>query len=1194
MRNLKLSEHNAVPGVPGDGRCIVTENTQGNLAAACGRKLWKLEGGQWLEVMDLFDMDEDEVVSFEAIFGKFCAASKMGQIVTCQLENGSVENVGDIFGGIQCAKWSPDLELLVVVTGKGQLLLMRENFDTVVEQELETEELGEKSAITVGWGKKETQFHGSEGKKAAKTLAVQRQAVADFDDRSSYVVWRTDGQHFADTVHENMRKIRVWSRDGILGYTAENIPRLHGGLAWWWGDENLIVSTDTSEKGQRRVVFYETNGLRHGEFELPRNYVVRDISQGTMKAVRVLTLWCSEEDSDVILVYTMNNYHWYPKQTLKFQRRVRGIIWDSHENLRILAGERHYHYKWVFSVDHDGSGSVASIDGDRLLVTDLSKCIIPPPMAGSTLVLPQPVNQVALSEHLTVALTADGSIHFLDRDGVRKGFLLPDQFRNSLIHLTCLNETKVLAVHSSDGSHRLITIDLAGETVDKYVELAESPECLCVSDASIWVKFKKSITQFSNELETLGAHPSFMGKIEQLLCCARKQINVGFNASERIVYLNDQELCASASSVVLHDDAFILVTTLDNTLRTYPLICEQNNCCDSRQLEIGSLLVTSVPTDGRVILQMPRGNLETIYPRPLLLRDIHEQLSRGKFAEAFRLMKVNRINLNLFYDDDPDAFNGRVEDIVDQICNSADLNLLVMDLKEEDVTKTMYKSYYSLLQRPKNLAVKDIAQICDTIRDVCLRKDAQKLHLSVIACHAKKNKVEDLEEALQWISKDEERFDEALKYLLLLVDVKQLMDVALGLYDFKLFLKVAQFSQVDPKEYLALLREMKSYEDENYRNYKIDLHLKRYEKALKNIAKCPDHFAECLELVIKERLHNKSRSLFPRHSLESQALASAHAEYLFAKKYCKDAAIMFMQAREYQRASQCFERALCVELCLEASRLARKPLEPIVKRIIATLVSLKRNGEAGALMKRFNYPAEDVCSTFIDGGCWEEAFCNLHLVPSDRQDYQRQYLEDTLLSQIKVSEERVCYLSMKLDNFVKRLSEVRETKVSREADRINFYDDSDFPMSEAGSMISGASGRRSAASSAKSGSITTLQTNKQIRKAKKPRYTLKVGSPYEDLAIVQECIDIIERVKPLHQDIVPMLYASQLLRVAEDAVRLQNEFSKLLHRIRDSYLSSIWPEIPEGEPQVISDAALRTRPDLSGIPTTSSLLATLW
>ena len=53
------------------------------------------------------------------------------------------------------------------------------------------------------------------------------------------------------------------------------------------------------------------------------------------------------------------------------------------------------------------------------------------------------------------------------------------------------------------------------------------------------------------------------------------------------------------------------------------------------------------------------------------------------------------------------------------------------------------------------------------------------------------------------------RADEALNYLLLLVNVNSLFDVALGLYDFDLVLFVAEKSQKDPKEYLPFLNELK-------------------------------------------------------------------------------------------------------------------------------------------------------------------------------------------------------------------------------------------------------------------------------------------------------------------------------------------------------------------------------------------------
>lgn len=66
----------------------------------------------------------------------------------------------------QAMQWSPDEELLVLVTKDMKSIVMSCMFDPVHEMELVSQEFGEKEFITVGWGKKETQFHGSEGKKA--------------------------------------------------------------------------------------------------------------------------------------------------------------------------------------------------------------------------------------------------------------------------------------------------------------------------------------------------------------------------------------------------------------------------------------------------------------------------------------------------------------------------------------------------------------------------------------------------------------------------------------------------------------------------------------------------------------------------------------------------------------------------------------------------------------------------------------------------------------------------------------------------------------------------------------------------------------------------------------------------------------------------------------------------------------------
>ena len=79
--------------------------------------------------------------------------------------------------------------------------------------------------------------------------------------------------------------------------------------------------------------------------------------------------------------------------------------------------------------------------------------------------------------------------------------------------------------------------------------------------------------------------------------------------------------------------------------------------------------------------------------------------------------------------------------------------------------------------------------------------------------------------------------EEALKYTMFLVDVNELYDVALGMYDLPLVVMVAEKSQKDPKEYLPFLNELNKL-PLDYRHYKIDVHLKRYRKALQHISKC--------------------------------------------------------------------------------------------------------------------------------------------------------------------------------------------------------------------------------------------------------------------------------------------------------------------------------------------------------------------
>lgn len=47
---------------------------------------------------------------------------------------------------------------------------------------------------------------------------------------------------------------------------------------------------------------------------------------------------------------------------------------------------------------------------------------------------------------------------------------------------------------------------------------------------------------------------------------------------------------------------------------------------DTRRVERGALVVAACPSSMSLVLQMPRGNLETVYPRPMVLAVIRRQV----------------------------------------------------------------------------------------------------------------------------------------------------------------------------------------------------------------------------------------------------------------------------------------------------------------------------------------------------------------------------------------------------------------------------------------------------------------------------------------------------------------------------------------------------------------------------------------
>ncbi|KAK5009823.1 putative elongator complex protein 1, partial [Cryomyces antarcticus] len=347
MRNLK-NLYRSVIGIPPGGLPLTAtawDATSDSLICAFGPS----KSSAVIELRrvnsDVYDLDESNVIAswdapcplpglqldkvlnlhFFADIATACLVLAGGDIVIVREEplsgEDSIEIVGSVDAGITAASWSPDEELLAISTRASTLLFMTREFENVTNVAFTPEDIKASKHVSVGWGKAETQFKG----KRAKALRdptmpdhVDEGNLSSLDNGVTTISWRGDGAFLAVNTVENeqRRMIRVYSREGTLDSVSEPVDGLEGALSWRPAG-NLIAGVQRLEE-RIDIVFFERNGLRHGQFSLR-------ITPEDMKTFASVVELKWNSDSTVLAVcfldktqlWTIGNYHYYLKQEIR-------------------------------------------------------------------------------------------------------------------------------------------------------------------------------------------------------------------------------------------------------------------------------------------------------------------------------------------------------------------------------------------------------------------------------------------------------------------------------------------------------------------------------------------------------------------------------------------------------------------------------------------------------------------------------------------------------------------------------------------------------------------------------------------------------------------------------------------------------------------------------------------------------------
>ncbi len=100
-----------------------------------------------------------------------------------------------------------------------------------------------------------------------------------------------------------------------------------------------------------------------------------------------------------------------------------------------------------------------------------------------------------------------------------------------------------------------------------------------------------------------------------------------------------------------------------------------------RSIERGARLVTAMPTNMSVVLQMPRGNIETIYPRVMVVGGIRQLIDDRDYGRAFYYCRAQRVDMNILYDHKPEQFLENVRRFLEQLGDVPHIDLFLSSLR---------------------------------------------------------------------------------------------------------------------------------------------------------------------------------------------------------------------------------------------------------------------------------------------------------------------------------------------------------------------------------------------------------------------------------------------------------------------------------------------------------------------------------
>ncbi|WPK25209.1 hypothetical protein PUMCH_002513 [Australozyma saopauloensis] len=1060
---------------------------------------------------------------------------------------------------------------------------------------------------------------------------VQKGSLLDKDDYSVKISWRGDSEYFAvSTVEETLdtgdlrRVIRVFSREGVLDSVSEAVDGLEQNLSWRPSGALLATTQRTTDEDGDDVLqlsFFERNGLRHGEFNTrlnPYDETVERIAWSSNSEILAVQL------RSRVLLWTTKNYHWYLKQELHVDldipnNTISFIKFHPEKPLQLMVGTSlggMLMYNFAASIASGptvvGSdiGMTAVVDGTDLKITPLAVANVPPPMAYAEYTLESPMLDVSVSQSNTsfVGLLSNYNVQILttslenlqenlepktstiekfqfasDSDLVKQVCFIGNNCVAILIDTTqastvvlfditdlsmpsaiCELERRAVLLKSRSDFESAIVQYIDGSVV----EISSSGSTTLVSKLpTLCVDIEVSSLQSeSTELKAFGLSSS--GK----LYCGEEQLTTGvtsFKVTENLLAFTNShaQLLFIHLSAACNASSFQFVQTANTSLDERV-----------RQIERGSVLVLCIPSKHSVILQAPRGNLETICPRIMVLTGVRKFLENQEYLKAFIACRTHRIDLDILYDYDQTAFEHNAEKFVQQINRVDYLDLFVSCLHQEDVTETKYRdtllnadsletkmneitleenqvssSRKMIINKETETSSSKINKVCQIVLDILAKPQFEdkflQTRVTAFACQAPAN----LKGALSLISSlgETDLQDSMITHLCFLLDVNKLYNHALELYDIKMALNIAQKSQKDPKEYLPFLQNL-HVQEPLQKQFLVDDYLKNYTKALQWLADMGADANDRFYAYIVEHSLYKNALLICKYDEEkTRKVYDLYADYLFDAKNYVEAGLLYELLCKHESALESFvlckrwKEALSIVYNIKDNDI----LMETATKLATALTDDHQYSLAAEITMRILGNVEESVLLYCKGYKFDSA---IYLATEqNRQELLDEVVDVQLGEGFGTIAELIADCTSQSNSQLNRL---RELRLKKETDPYAFYgtlhDDLDTPdnvsvaaseTSTTPSFFTKYTGKT--AGTAKTGA--SRRTSKNRKREERKRAKGRKGTVYEEEYLIKSIGRLIERLDQTETDALSLIEGLIRRQKIHQAYQIQQNWGTL-------------------------------------------------